>query len=174
MGGCKSWVQQIAHLLFDSWVSFVLSSSLFLANVQCLGAIELRVPPQKHHQRKCSVQNFRVTDIQQLFNTPLIIHHSSYITHHTPLIKHHSSYTTYHSPLVIHHSSYITHHTSLIIHHSSYTTHQTSLIIHHLSLTTHHTPLIIHFVLTPVNIIVHRSSDTTHLTPLMKHHSSSI
>ena len=49
-------------------------------------------------QRKFSVQNFRVTDIQQLFN-----HHSSYTTHHTPLITHHSSYTTHHTPLIIHH-----------------------------------------------------------------------
>ena len=65
---------------------------------------------------------------------PLIIHHSSYTTHHTPLIK---------PPLIIHHSSYTTHHTPLIkppliIHHSSYTTHQTTTH----QTTTHHTPLI--------------------------------
>ena len=90
-------------------------------------------------QRKFSVQNFRVTDIQQLFN-----HHSSYTTHHTPLIIHHSSYTTHHTPLITHHSSYTTHHTLLIIHHSSYTTHHTPLIIHHSSFITCHTPLIIH------------------------------
>ena len=96
------------------------------------------------------MQNFRVTDIQQLFNhhssytthhtphTPLIIHHSSYTTHHTPLIRHHSSDTTHHTPLIIHHSSYTTHHTPLILHHSSYTTHHTPLIIHHSSYTTHH------------------------------------
>ena len=99
------------------------------------------------HQRKFSVQNFRVTDIQQLFN-----HHSSYTTHHTPLIihhssNHHSSYTTHHTPvikppLIIHHSSCTTHHAPLIIHHSSYTTHHTPLIIHHSSCTTHHAPLI--------------------------------
>ena len=65
-----------------------------------------------YDQRKFSVQNFRVTDIQQLFN-----HHSSYTTHHTPLIIHHSSYTTHHTPLIIHHSSYTTHHTPLIVHH---------------------------------------------------------
>ena len=76
-------------------------------------------------QRKFSVQNFRVTDIQQLFN-----HHSSYTTHHTPLITHHSSYTTHHTPLIIHHSPHTTDHTPLIIHHSSYTTHHTPLIIH--------------------------------------------
>ena len=70
------------------------------------------------------MQNFRVTDIQQLFN-----HHSSYTTHHTPLIIHHSSYTTHHTPLIIHHSSYTTHHTPLIIHHSSHTTDHTPLII---------------------------------------------
>ena len=68
-----------------------------------------------------------------LINALLIIHHSSYTTHHTPLIIHHSSYTTHHTPLIntplintpliIHHSSYTTHHTPLIIHHSSYTTH---------------------------------------------------
>ena len=36
------------------------------------------------------MQNFRVTDIQQLFND-----HSSYTTRHTPLIIHHSSYHSY-------------------------------------------------------------------------------
>ena len=51
-----------------------------------------------YYQRKFSVQNFRVTDIQQLFN-----HNSSNTTHHTPLITHHSSYTTHHTPLIIHH-----------------------------------------------------------------------
>ena len=102
-------------------------------------------------QRKFSVQNFRVADIQQLFNTAPIIHHSSYTTHHTPLIIHHSSYTTHHTPLIIHHSSYTTHHAPLIIHHSSYTTHHTPLIIHHSSYTTYHTPL-----------IIHHSSYTTH------------
>ena len=45
-------------------------------------------------------------DIQLLVNTPLIIHHSAYTTHHTPLVIHHSSYTTRHTPLIIHHSSY--------------------------------------------------------------------
>ena len=102
-------------------------------------------------QRKFSVQNFRVTDIQQLFNTALIIHHSSYTTHHTP------SYTTHHTPLIIHHSSYTTHHTPLIIHHLSYTPHHTPLIIHHSSYTTHHTPL-----------ITHHSSYTTYHTPLVR------
>ena len=110
-------------------------------------------------QRKFSVQNFRVTDIQQLFNTALIIHHSSYTTRHTPLIIHHSSYTAHHTPLIMHHSSYTTHHTRLIIHRSSYTTHHTPLIIHHSSNTTHHTPL-----------IIHHSSYTTHHTPLIIHH----
>ena len=89
-----------------------------------------------HYQRKFSVQNVRVTDIQPLFNTPLIIHHSSYTTHHTPILIHHSSYTTHHTPLIIHHISYTTHQTPLIIHHSSYTTHHTPLIIHHSSHTT--------------------------------------
>ena len=60
-------------------------------------------------------------DTQLLVNTPLIIHHSAYTTHHTPLVTHHSSYTTHHTPLSIHHSSYTTRHTPLIIHHSSYT-----------------------------------------------------
>ena len=65
-----------------------------------------------NNQRKFSVQNFRVTDIQQLFN-----HHSSYTTHHTPLIIHYSSHTTHHTLLIIHHSSHTTHHTPLITHH---------------------------------------------------------
>ena len=83
-------------------------------------------------QRKFSVRNFRVTDIQELF-----IHHSS--IHHSSI--HHSSYTTHHTPLIIHHSSIhhssnTTHHAPLIIHHSS-TTHP-PLIIHHSSNTTHH------------------------------------
>ena len=54
-----------------------------------------------------------------LISTSLIIHHSSYTTHHTPLIIHTSSYTTHHTPLIIRHSSYTTHHTPLNIHHSS-------------------------------------------------------
>ena len=140
--------------------------------------------PKTLDQRKFSVQNFRVTDIQQLFNhhssytthqTPLIIHHSSYTTHHTPLIIHHSSYTTHHTPLIIHHSSYTTHHTPLIIHHSSYTTHHTPLIIHHSSYTTHHTPLIIHYssyTTRHTPLIIHYSSYTTHHTRLITHHSS--
>ena len=53
------------------------------------------------YQRKFSVRNFRVTDIQELF-----IHHSS--IHHSSI--HHSSYTTHHTPLIIHHSSYTSHH----------------------------------------------------------------
>ena len=59
------------------------------------------------------MQNFRVTDIQQLFN-----HHSSYTTHHTPLIIHYSSYTTHHTRLI----------TPLIIHQSSYTAHTLALV----------------------------------------------
>ena len=98
-----------------------------------------------NYQRKCSVQNFRVTDIQQLFN-----HHSSYTTHHTPLIIHHSSYTTHHTPLIIHHSSYTTHHTLLIIHHSSYTTDHTPLIIHQSSYTAH-TPALVSTAQAPGN-----------------------
>ena len=50
-----------------------------------------------------------------LINTPLIIHHSSYTTHHTPLIIHHLSYTTHHTPLI--NTPLIN--TPLIIHHSS-------------------------------------------------------
>ena len=103
------------------------------------------------YQRKFSVQNFRVTDIQQLFN-----HHSSYTTHHPPLITHQSSYTTHHTPLIIHYSSHTTHHTLLIIHHSSHTTHLTPRITHHGSHTTYHTLL-----------IIHHSSYTTHHTPLI-------
>ena len=135
------------------------------------------------YQRKFSVQSFRVTDIQQLFNhhssytthttthhTSLIIHHSSYTTHHTPLIIYHSSYTSHHTPLIIHHSSYTTHHTLLIIHHSSYKTHHTPVIIHHSSYTTHHTPLIIHqspYTTQHTPLIIHHSSYTTHHTLLI-------
>ena len=62
-------------------------------------------------QRKFSVQNFRVTDIQPLINTPLINTPliKPLIIHHTPLIIHHCSYTTHHT----------THHAPVIIHHSS-------------------------------------------------------
>ena len=75
------------------------------ATVCCRNLVPVRLPLLVHaiNQRKFSVQNFRVTDIQQLFNTPLIIHHLSYTTHHTPLIRHHSSYITDHTPLIIHH-----------------------------------------------------------------------
>ena len=71
---------------------------------------------------------------------PLIIHHSSYTTHHTPLIK---------PPLIIHHSSYTTHHTPLI---------KPPLIIHHSSYTTHHTPLIKPPLIKPP-LIIHHSSN---------------
>ena len=91
------------------------------------------------YQSMFSVQNFRVTDIQWLFNAAfiihrsLIIHHWSYTTHHPTLMMHHSSYTTHHTQLV-----YTARHTPLIIHPSSYTT-------HHPSYTTHHTLIIHHW-----------------------------
>ena len=84
-------------------------------------------------------------------------------THHTPLVKppliiHHSSYTTHHTPLIIHHSS--NHHSSN--HHSS--NHHSSN--HHSSYTTHHTPLIKPPLIKPPLIkpplIIHHSSYTTH------------
>ena len=59
--------------------------------------------------------------------------HTYLIIHVTlsPLIFHHSSFITQLSSLIFHYSSFITHLSLLIFHHSSITTHLSLLILHH-------------------------------------------
>ena len=79
------------------------TSSLTTSSNKCLTTRSKKLlgAPGLSSQSKFSVQNFRVTDIQELFIHHSSIHYSSYTTH---------QYTTHHTPLI---------NTPLIIHHSS-------------------------------------------------------